>query len=125
MCRLPRRKNGFLAIAIDPNKIERLAAIETMLACGCGGYVFNLLFRCRTCDIHYHYQVQEHWPSSSEDYFLYRVEKDEALQMVQELKQCRNLDDRSCGCDIHRNSERMRLVHGTQVWTQSIPQSWN
>ncbi len=108
-----------------PKKNETLAKIETLMMCGCGGYVTHIISRCKRCDKHYLYTGEHHWPPHDEDFYLQLIDKEDALKMVEEIKKCPDLGNPDCGCEIHRESERMHLrVKGETVWWDSISQSW-
>ncbi len=80
-------------------------SIETMMSCGCGGYVDHSVHHCTQCERYFLFAYEEHWLPSREDAYVAEIGRSEAQALVARLRECPNLDKRNCGCDVHRGSK--------------------
>lgn len=108
-------------LEINSKQRMDLVRIETMMSCGCGGNVTHTIFLCKKCNKYYLIRYEAHWPPSSEDIYIYEINKSKAIKAVLELKKCKNLESDSCQCTIHKNSEQLHAeLEGEKKYFKSL-----
>jgi hypothetical protein len=106
--------------------VELCGSIETMMQCGCGGYVFHGVYRCKTCGRFFLTAHEDHWPPSSADFFIFEIPGEEARTILGIIESCPDVENRNCSCPAHRESESFhRGTAGVQRWFESEEQSWD
>ena len=106
-------------LKIDSKSREDLVRIETMMMCGCGGYVTHNIFKCKKCNKYYLSTFEDHWPPSTADLYIYLISKKDAEKLAKEIKKCKNLNNEDCGCPVHRKHERIQ-IKGEKKYFESM-----
>lgn len=106
-------------------RVEHLASLETMMQCGCGGYVFHGVYRCQACGRSFLTAHEDHWPPSSADFYIFEIPEAEAQELQQKTALCPDKENRNCTCLAHEESEHWhRSTSGVQRWFDAQDQSW-
>ena len=95
------------------DEVACLADMETMMTCGCGGYVSHEILRCAACGRYYLTAFEDHWAPSSADSFVYEIYRAEAEAILARWRTCPEIRDRRCDCAAHRESESLHWADQT------------
>jgi len=108
------------------DKVELYASLETIMNCGCGGYVFHGVYRCPACGRFFLTAYEDHWPPSSADYYILEIPSEEAWRLQDRIRSCPDPGNRNCPCPAHQESEHFhRSTSGVQRFFESEDQSWD